>query len=144
MRVAERDFQNRVTEALRETVRPSSDFEARLFSSAEDLLSKRRAQRALRSRRRIQWERVFPFLNLAEIMKTLAPHPMVQATIFLVLISSIFWFRPRSEKLRFSDLPDFPKFNNASARYDAMWLAERQADEKEMEDAHLEPKSNDT
>lgn len=140
MRLKEAEFLNQLKAPLPTL---SSEFESALFASAEALLQQRRE---FRSHRRIRPERwrlgleFSPLRPLGQALRLLALQPSAQAAAVAVLVSIWVLFRSETDSSAtgFSELPDFPRFNQAPARYDALWLAERMAYEKEIQDAHQE------
>ena len=126
---------------------PSREFETALFARAEQLLTARREhlaarekkiQRAVRSRKR--WFTKFRELpsRLLEFFAIHPDAPAAAATFATLVLAFLALHRPHESPANFSysDLPELPKFNDAPAHYDAQTLAERQAYEREVEDAH--------
>ena len=130
MRISENDFDEQIKTALAARMEPSPDFEARLFSSANALLEKRRELAAHR-RSLSLFEFSFDFPAF------FAPNPLARFAVVLAALVLVVVTRAQSRKsaLILADLPEFPKTNNATASYDAQWLAERNAYDKEIENA---------
>jgi len=128
------DFETKVTQALSIKAKLSTESELLLFAQAENLLSARRERISSR-------ETVARLANRAKRQRLLAIHPDMPAaaTTFIVLILAFIVLHSRPEitfRVSYSDLPDLPKTNDFPARYDAQLFAERQAYEREVEDAH--------
>ena len=153
MRIKEKDFDSSIREYLQKKESLSAAGKQALFSKADALLARRRKLLIERDVARLQWR--FPngirgllalLSDLARapalVFRGLALHPAAQVALLLILTSLVFLLRSHStgEGLRFADLPEIPKFNDGPARYDAMWRSEREAYEKEVEDAHRNTK----
>jgi len=147
MRIKDSELEAHLKKALQKKPELPAVLESALFAKAQGLLTERRerivardakiqkASRATRQRigalrRAGAW--VFEIFSLHPDMPATAA---TAAALFLALLA--FHSSPRhAPSLSQSDLPDFPRFNNAPARYDAQRLAEQQAYEREVEDAH--------
>ncbi|OFZ18024.1 MAG: hypothetical protein A2X94_04560 [Bdellovibrionales bacterium GWB1_55_8] len=148
MRIEKDRFQARLKEALSESPGTSDEFEAVLFSRAEDLLSKRREQIASREAEARQIAQVGKRWLLAirqAFLRTLegvALHPDRPATaaVLAALVAAFLALhgggREMSVQLSYADLPPLPKSNDFPARYDAQIRAERESYEREVQDAH--------
>ncbi|MEK6705293.1 MAG: hypothetical protein AABZ06_05850 [Bdellovibrionota bacterium] len=138
---------------MKQKQEPSAEFEARLFASANELLACRRERLAVcgAAAKKAKLARSRAFGVVQELVVHLSPiqvlirtanffalHPAAQAATLVVLtsIALIIHARPSGPLITFSDLPDFPKYNDSPARYDSQWLADRQAYEREVEYAH--------
>ena len=143
--MTDKELQQKVSEALSAKSSPSAQFESRLFANAQELLAERREyleERRAFSKKVSRWIyriRSSPWEFLAWATQLLVINPGVQAAALLLLASAAILIHsgPRGRSTEFSDLPDFPKFNDAPARYDAERQVERQAYEREVEDAHI-------
>lgn len=147
MQVEAENYPSLLKEALSKRSQASRAVEAELFSKAEALLSKRRERLTFREqgvlRRRQAGDRVWRAVleTLGQWVEVFAIHPNTPAAglILAVLVMSFAAFNgthSNGTMLRFSDLPELPKTNDAPARYDAQVLAEAQAYEREVQNAH--------
>jgi len=151
MRIKKDQYEIALKQALKPelTTRPqvSSAFEASLFAKAEDLLATRRervASRELTTQQLKQARRrgLIAFRQTsARILEFFAIHPSAPAaaTTLATLILAFMSLHTSHEPtvvLSYSDLPALSKTNDAPARYDAQNLADRQAYEREIENAH--------
>jgi hypothetical protein len=143
----DQDLESKIREALDQKPRLPAEAELVLFSRADDLLAKRRDQIVCRqtavqeaSRKRAQ-----RFLSLRRACLrvwdylSVYPESPALATALATLVLTLMVVTGRSgpsRKLSYSELPDLPKTNDFAARYEAQWFAERQAYEREVEDAH--------
>jgi hypothetical protein len=147
MRVGPDEFQNKIKQALSDKPAPSVMFEARLFAQAEDLLAIRRERLELRKSDAVRLAQKRAHLlssfqeSFSRILDIVAIRPDVPAAatalaalvlVFLALHNG----HGHGVSLTYADLPDFPKNNDAPARYDAQRLVEQNAYEREVEDAH--------
>lgn len=141
------DYQARIKEVLEERFEVSKSLETELISKAEALLAQRRQRAIGRERSALQtrhvsrkfWSTLHQGLNHGIEFFTIHPNTPAAAAVLAVLVVSLAVLndtRAPSVSLRYSDLPEVPKLNDASARYDAQNLAEAQAYEREVEDAH--------
>jgi hypothetical protein len=147
MRVRPNEFQSKIKQALSDRPGHSFAFEAKLFAQAEELLAAKRELFELHktgAARRAQKKAQLLF-SLQEIVSKLMdliairPDVPAVAAAFAVLVLAFMALhggRERGMSFTYSDLPDFPKYNDAPARYDAQRLAEQMAYEREVEDAH--------
>ena len=147
----EEETEIKIRDALRIGNSPSAAFEAALFSKANDLLTQKRSQildRAL-AKSRVEVRRrelvALPVRVLLEQQRYLAISAPIQAAALLVLTSSVYFIHSRATDISSGnsgvtntalELPDFPKTNDASARYEAQRQLEEQNYENEVEDAH--------
>jgi flagellar biosynthesis component FlhA len=146
MRVKEQDLKNKLKQALMNKPDLSAESQAMLFSQADSLLAKRRehrrlqeadSKRMIRAGARVRLSLQKAVSRLIEIL-AIRPDIPAAATAFLALILAFLALHgshTRSSPTS-SELPDFPKYNDSPARYDAQRLAEQQAYEREVEDAH--------
>ncbi|MGK5085594.1 hypothetical protein WDW37_20080 [Bdellovibrionota bacterium FG-1] len=129
----------------------SAELEAALFARAEDLLAVRRGRLCSRQEdvKRLAQVRVDRLTMLSQIasraLDFFAIHPdtpAVAATFAALVLAFLTLHHgtprglERGMPLTDSDLPEISKTNDASARYDAQRLAEQNAYEREVEDAH--------
>jgi len=141
MRVSDHEFEAQIKQVLGEKSQIPDALEAALFAQAEDLLAKRRGRIASREaevkRRRIAIRQLS-----SRVVELLAIRPEAPATaaILAALVVAFLTLhgggREAGMPLSYQDLPALPKNNDVPARYDAQILAERQAYEREVEDAH--------
>ncbi len=142
------EFETQIKQALSEKPELPDELEAVLFSRAEDLLSKRREQIAARDAEahksrltRKRWiEDIQRLFSRASEVLALYPDRPATAAVLALLIAAFLALhggrRDMSEPLSYADLPPLPKNNDFPARYDAQIHAERQAYEREVQDAH--------
>ena len=141
------DFETQVKQTLSSKTKLSVESELSLFTQAENLLAIRREliasrEAVLKLANQTRKQRLIALRQiLSQVSEFLAIHPDTPAVattfVALVLAFTIFQSKPQSAfRISYSDLPEFPKTNDFSARYDAQLLAERQAYEREVEDAH--------
>ena len=151
MRMKEANFETALRRALEQKPGLSQASEAALFARAEELLSSRRELISARNAdaRRMSQARASALLAsrqlISRMIELLAIHPngpaaaatLVACVLAFVALESPLW--PSGwTRLSYSDLPDFPRFNDVPSRYDAQRLAERQAYERERENADKE------
>ncbi|MCM2323353.1 MAG: hypothetical protein NDJ90_08840 [Oligoflexia bacterium] len=143
-------FESLVKQALGEKPKASVGFEAALFEKAEELLSKRRVQRATRKAEarelalaKKRWvaairEALSRFVELLAVR----PDRPATAAIFAVLLVAFLALqeggRQAGGRFSYADLPPLPENNDFPARYDAQIQAERQAYEREVLDDQSE------
>ena len=145
------DFETQLKDALKEKPGLSAEREATLFEKAEDLLGARRERVALKLKKTKDIESARRGLVLkirtipARMWDFLANHPdapaaatalMALVLAFVMTFPALHSHRETYTELTYSDLPALPKTNDVPARYDAQVLAERQAYEREVENAH--------
>jgi hypothetical protein len=147
MRIKEKELQTRIKTELSEKTKLSFKAEAALFAQAEELLAARRdriqvrqdaAVRASRSRKQA-FDSIQGLIAAAFEKFVLYPSGPMAATAFAALIIAFLAYpRVQKDAVRFTyaDLPEFKKFNDAPARYDAERIHEQQAYEREVENAH--------
>ena len=141
MRVKGTEFDAHLKKCLGKKSQLSSSIEAALFSQAEYLLAGRRSRLAApKAPPKSEALR----LLASRILDSVAFHPDYPATAaafaalfvaYLVLPHG----QGRSNQVSRSEvstLPEFPKFNDFPAKYDAQRLAEERAYEREVNDAH--------
>jgi len=142
-----REFEAQFKQVLNKKPKLSVESELALFAQAEDLLATRREHRASRETvaKRADQARTRRLTALRQLPSSLleffAIHPdtPVTATAFIALVLAFVALqsgRGPAVRVSYSDLPALPKTNNFAAYYDAQLLAERQAYEREVEDAH--------
>jgi hypothetical protein len=146
MPVKEQDFQNKMKQALMNKPDLSAESKALFFTQAEMLLAKKRERRNMQesaARVRLSPRKTFSrYIGalIETLAETLAIQPDVPAAgaAFLALILAFLAFHGSHSRFNatYSEFPDFPKNNDSQARYDAERLAEQQAYEREVEDAH--------
>ena len=148
MRIKKDQFETQIKKALSEKPKLQGEFEGALFAKAEGLLSKRREQIASRQveARQVALARKRWFAAIRQIfsrgLEFLAIHPDRPATaaVFAALIVAFLVLhgggREMGVQLSYADLPPLPKNNDFPAHYDAQILAEKQAYEREVQDAH--------
>lgn len=152
MRMKEANFETALRRALEQKPGLSQASEAALFARAEELLSSRRELISARNAdaRRMSQARASALLAsrqlISRMIELLAIHPngpAAAATLVACVLAFVALENPRfghqgGTRLSYSDLPDFPRFNDVPSRYDAQRLAERQAYERERENADKE------
>lgn len=126
--------------------RPSAEFEARLFEAADELLRVRRdrvSMQEARSRkisdvRSRTLSAISPIQVFARATRLWVLNPAVQVAAIAIITSVVILLRSQPTGIAggFTDLPEFSKVNDSSARYESQVLLERQAYEREVEDAH--------
>ena len=143
----ESKYETSLKDALNQKPKVSAEFEVTLFAQAEVLLAARREYLALREASvQDRKQAGSHWLNsarqiLSDIWELFAIHPNLPATAAM-LATLVFAFvalhqgNEPAMSLSYSDLPALPKYNDAPANYDAQLLAERQAYEREIDDAH--------
>lgn len=148
MRIKKDLFEAQIKKTLSEKPKLPDEYEAVLFAKAEDLLSERReliTSRQAEARQmalaRKRWLlAIRRFFSLAWETLAFNPDRPATAAIFAVLIVAFLALngggRDVSVRLSYADLPPLPKNNDFPAHYDAQVLAERQAYEREVQDAH--------
>lgn len=148
MRIKKDEFEIQTKKALSGKLKPSDAFEAVLFAKAEDLLSRRREQIAGRDAEarqtaltRKRWlAAIWRFFSRTSELLALHPDRPATAAVFAVLIVAFLALHggghDMSVQLSYADLPPLPKNNDFPARYDAQIHDERQAYEREVQDAH--------
>jgi len=141
------DLETQIKEVLANKTKLSQESELALFSQAENSLSVRRKRIASREaaahlanqakERRLVGLQQF-FSRIAEFL-AIHPDAPAAATTFIALVLAFISLQERPGtpfKVSYANLPDLPKTNDFPARYDAQLSAERQAYEREVEDAH--------
>jgi hypothetical protein len=146
MRIKEQNFQSSIKRALGNKTDLSAESKAALFAQAEILLAKRRehlsarelgARKVLQRGERLHFSLQKSFSCLIEIL-AIQPDVPAAGAAFLALILAFLAFHGSHPRFNpaYSDVPEFSKNNDFQARYDAERLAEQQAYEREVEDAH--------
>ena len=145
--MTDREFESLVKRELGQKSRLPQAAEAALFERAEAMLVARRERRVLREAavrhstrtraRRLHGVRQ----GFAQVLDFFALHPdmpATAATFATLALAFLFLHGGQGIDSRRADpdLSEFAKTNDAPARYDAQRLAERQAYEREVEDAH--------
>lgn len=143
MRMTEQEFQNKISQSLKVSIEPSLDFEARLFESANGLLAQRRHLLDLREkkvplRNKIKAKSKALFQDLFQIFVDFFHKIILEPKLQMVSLASIAMIllliriRPHHSHSSFANLPDLPKFNDASARYESEWQSEQLKYEEEV------------
>ncbi|MCM2279009.1 MAG: hypothetical protein NDJ89_13115 [Oligoflexia bacterium] len=140
MRIERDSLDTEISSALKQKRNPSGDFEAALFAEAEDLLAKRREQRDSREdrarRKSLARKRWLAGIELLAIRPDRPATAAVLAALLVAFLALHDGGGDRSGRLSYADLPPLPEDNDFAAQYDSQVLAERQAYEREVEDAH--------
>jgi hypothetical protein len=147
-------FEDRIEDQIREAFSqrptPSVDFEAALFAQAEDLLSRRREQlsaRELKSRHSaMARQRVFTplrqsYSRFLDVIAMYPDRPALAAVVAVILVAFLALQGGGSSisvRRGYARLPALTQNNDFSARYEEQVRAEKQAYEREVEDAHRE------
>jgi hypothetical protein len=141
------EFDAKIKQDLSNKTQLSIESEYALFSQAESLLAVRRehiasretiARRADHAKKRRLIVSRQKGLHLLELL-AIHPDTPAMATTFIALVLTFWALQGRNESVlraSYSGLPELPKMNDFPARYDAQVFAERQAYEREVEDAH--------
>jgi hypothetical protein len=143
-----KELEERMASAFADSPRLSPRLESELFARAEELLATRRERLADREREteRARQGRAQTAARMRELCDRLASyvalHPQRPATAAAIaaLLLAFLALQPREAerrlRLTYADLPALPRFNDVPAKYDAQRLAERQAYEREVKNAH--------
>ncbi len=143
------EFESQLTQALDQYPQMSVECEVALFTRAEALLAERRGRLSARAIAERQTEQAKKrWLSecqrlAARLFEFCAVHPDGPASaaalatwVLAFLALNIGGQRDTTANLSSADFPVLPKYNDGPAQYDAQLLAERQAYEREVEDAH--------
>ena len=128
----ENELSRHLVSAFQEDVKPSAEFELKLFHAAEGLLAERREAPRMRVKKVVEpWR---PFRPLAEAFRYFVTHPAPQLLTVTCLLAVAIFVQNTGNKssIHFTDLPEFLKDNDAPEKYDELQIAERQAYEKEV------------
>jgi hypothetical protein len=140
----EKEFQEKISQALQEKRGLPAALENALFLQAGELLATRRERLSAREvdLKRTAQTRARRLTHVVEFFAIRPYWPATAATcaaLIFAVLTLLSAHRPSpspSRQITFADLPEFPRNNDASKRYDEQRLAETQAYEREVEDAH--------